>query len=277
VHPIHCLNCGTSLAPSDRFCRQCAQKADTQRLTWRLFAREVFHAITPADTSVFHLFKDLIVRPGVVAREYLQGRRKKYFSPFTWFLISAGSIVAMNGLFGNTVPSPEADPAVLARLPTEAARDSYLSVLRRAGQVTHFIANHGNLFAMAAVPVLALVFWLFYRRRYNYVEFLLATLLFESVTNLLVPPTFELLKWTNGGNAYPHMASTGQAVQIGYLAFALTGLLRLTSASARLGALGVATIAVATWTILIYSAFGWYLVQNRQFYRATLQMLQALL
>jgi hypothetical protein len=276
VHPIHCLNCGTSLAPGDRFCRQCAQKADTQRLTWRLFAHEVFHAITPADTSVLHLLKDLIVRPGVVAREYLQGRRKKYFSPFTWFLISAGSIVAINGLLGNAVPSPEADPAVLARLPTEAARASYLSVLRRSGQVAHFIANHGNLFAMAAVPVLALVFWLFHRRRYNYVEFLLATLLFESATNLLVPPTFELLKWTNGGDAYPHMAAMGQVVQIGYLAFALTGLLRLRSWWARLGAIGVAIIAVATWTVLIYSALGWYVLQNRQFYRVTLQILQSL-
>ena len=35
---------------------------------------------------------------------------------------------------------------------------------------------------MAAVPSIALVFWLFYRRRDNYVEFLTAMLLFDSVT-----------------------------------------------------------------------------------------------
>jgi hypothetical protein len=191
VHPIDCLNCGTFLAPGDRFCRQCAQKVDTHRLTWRHFGHELLHAITHADASVLHLFRDLIVRPGVVAREYLEGRRKKYFSPFTWFLISAGSIVVINGWVGKAAADLEADPAVLARLPTEAARASYLALLHRSEQVTHFMANHGNLFAMAAVPILAFVFWLFYRRRYNYVELLTATLLFESVTNLRCPPPFN--------------------------------------------------------------------------------------
>jgi hypothetical protein len=276
AHPIDCLNCGTSLAPGDRFCRQCAQKADTRPLTWRHFSHELFHALAPADASVLHLFKDLIVRPGVVAREYLQGRRKKYFSPFSWFLISAGSIVVINGLLGKVPADLEANPAVLARLPTEAARASYLAVIQRSGQVTHFMATHGNLFAMAAVPLLAFIFWLFYRRRHNYVEFLLATLLFESVTNLLVPPAFALLTWTNGGDAYPHMALGGQVIQIGYLAFALSGLLRLTSLPERLGAICVAAIAVAAWTATIFSALGWYVLQNRQFYRVALQMMRGL-
>ena len=275
-HAVDCLNCGTPFSPGDRFCSHCAQKADTHRLTWRHFGHELLHAMMPADTGVLHLFRELILRPGVVAREYLAGKRKKYFSPFTWFLISAGTMVLIGELFGQEVVDLEADPGVLARLPNEAARASYLALVDRTEQLTHFMAKHGNVFAMAAAPIIALVVWLFYRRRYNYVEFLTAMLLFESVTNLLVPPVFQLLKWTNGGALYPHMGLGGQVVQVSYLAFALVGLLRLTSLRSRAGAVGVAAAAVFTWAVASYLALGWYLHQNWQFYRATFQMLRAL-
>ena len=82
-HGTDCLNCGTSLSARDYFCPRCGQKADTHRLTWKHFGHEVLHAVTHADASVLHLFRDLLVRPGTVAREYLAGKRKKYFSPFT--------------------------------------------------------------------------------------------------------------------------------------------------------------------------------------------------
>jgi hypothetical protein len=33
---------------------------------------------------------------------------------------------------------------------------------------------------------------------------------------------------------------------------------------------------VAAWTATIFSALGWYVLQNRQFYRVALQMMRAL-
>ena len=268
-----CLNCGSPLSESDHFCSRCGQKADTHRLTWKHFGHEVFHAVTHADASVLHLFKNLLVRPGVVAREYLDGKRKKYFNPFTWFLLSAGTMVLLDGLFGEALQMPEPDPAVLERMGSEAARANYIALVRRSGQLAHFMATHGNLFAMAAVPILALVYWLVYRRRgFNYVEFLTATLLFESVTNLVFPFVFQAIRWVNGGALFPHAALTLQFVQISYLAFALAGLLQLKSLAARIGAIGVAAVSVYLWTLLSLSAFSWYVLQNRQFYRMTLQL-----
>lgn len=75
MQPTICLNCETALSDGQRFCPNCGQKTDTHRLTWKHFSHEVFHALAPADKGLVYLFKKLVLRPGVVAREYLAGKR----------------------------------------------------------------------------------------------------------------------------------------------------------------------------------------------------------
>ena len=77
MHPTHCLNCETVLSDGQRFCAHCGQKTSTHRLTWTHFQHEFFHALTHADRGILHLFKELVLRPGVVVREYLAGTRQK--------------------------------------------------------------------------------------------------------------------------------------------------------------------------------------------------------
>src|SRR5688572_4842962 len=83
--PTTCKNCQTTF--EGKFCPNCAQKADTHRFTVKHFAHELFHAFTHTDKGVFFLSKELLLRPGKVAREYNSGMRKKYFNPITFLLI----------------------------------------------------------------------------------------------------------------------------------------------------------------------------------------------
>jgi hypothetical protein len=277
MQPGQCLNCDTAFSDGQRFCTQCGQKTSTHRLTWRHFQHEFLHALTHADTGILHLFKELVLRPGVVAREYVEGKRKKYFNPFSYFLISAGVIVLVDQLFGQQVAEAAPDPAVLARLTTEAARANYIELVHRSSQIAHFAASHGNLFAIAAIPILALVWWAFYRRRgYNYVEFLTAAMLIDSVTNVLLPFVMQPFR----ANADPSVAQwvlrATLVVQISYLAYGLTGFLQLNSLKARLGGALVAALSSLTWMIVSYSVLGAYLFRNRQFYQFPLRILRGL-
>lgn len=272
-----CLNCGRDLSEGTSFCPQCGQRAGTGRLTWAHVARGFVHAFLHADKGIFHLWRDLALRPGTVAREYLAGQRQKYFNPFMAFLLSAGLVVALDRIFGHDVPATEPDPALLARLPTDAARASYAALLHRSSQVAHFAAAHANVFALAAVPILAAVPWLVYRRRgYNYVEWLTAVVLFESFTNLVVPLGIQMTASANGGAVMSHTVLVALALQAGYVAFALNGLLRLTSAIERLGALAVAGVAYLAWFVAAQSTLALYVLQNRQFYRVVLETLKGL-
>ena len=74
-----CANCAAPLDPQFRYCPQCSQKVDLHRLSLHDIFHDVVHYFTHADKGFFGLLKDLAVSTGKVAREYVTGKRKKYF------------------------------------------------------------------------------------------------------------------------------------------------------------------------------------------------------
>jgi len=95
-----CRNCGTPLGEGQRFCGSCGQRGDSGRLTMRAIGHDLLHAITHVDHSIFSLLKALVLRPGRVAREFIEGKRKKYFGPFALLIISAGLASFMIAITG---------------------------------------------------------------------------------------------------------------------------------------------------------------------------------
>jgi hypothetical protein len=97
-----CLNCGTGFDGGQRFCGSCGQRTDISRqLTLRDIGQDLLHAITHADHSIFALINALATRPGTVAREYTEGKRKRHFGPFAFLLITVGlasAIILVSGV-----------------------------------------------------------------------------------------------------------------------------------------------------------------------------------
>ena len=63
---------------------------------------ELAHAFTHADKGFLHLLVEMFKRPGIVAREYiLEGKRKRYFTPFQYILVigTVATFVAVNTHF----------------------------------------------------------------------------------------------------------------------------------------------------------------------------------
>lgn len=97
-----CLNCGTRFPDGARFCGACGQRASVSpRITMREIGHDLVHAITHADHSIFSLIRALLTRPGKVAREYVEGRRKRHFGPFAFLIISVGlasAVILVSGV-----------------------------------------------------------------------------------------------------------------------------------------------------------------------------------
>ena len=183
---ISCLNCQTGLVQGQKFCPQCGQKTDTHRIGFGHFVHDFFHAFTHTDKGIFHLLKGLLTRPGIVASEYIAGQRKKYFNPFTFFLILAGLYVFSNTVFSNGEKEFKPNPAVLAKIPTEEGKQKYLVMSERGYDINHIMTRHGNVVSMIAVPFFSLIAWLAFRKKkYNYAEHLTANLMFVTFSNLI--------------------------------------------------------------------------------------------
>ncbi|MBI1235931.1 MAG: DUF3667 domain-containing protein [Alphaproteobacteria bacterium] len=80
-----CANCGTSL--TGEYCPQCGQsRAELKRPVIGLFT-EALDGVFTWDGRLLSTFRQLFSRPGRVAREFVDGRRRSYTPPIRLYLI----------------------------------------------------------------------------------------------------------------------------------------------------------------------------------------------
>jgi hypothetical protein len=184
----NCQNCDTRLDQSFDFCPTCSQKAETHRLALGEIGHEIFHAATHADKGILFLLKELILRPGTVIREYVEGKRKKYFNPFSFFIIVVGIYVFSNTMF-HTFDQPLDLPkstTVSTNTAVNPKQTKMVAIGKRIRNVQHFMNTKTNLILFISAPFFALVFFGLYRKkRKNYAEHLVAMIFIDAMLSLL--------------------------------------------------------------------------------------------
>lgn len=84
-HPsAKCLNCGHEL--EGHYCSQCGQKDHPTRQPLKVFLADAFETLLNIDSRWFRSLKVLFLNPGILTREYLEGKRIKYLAPFRLYL-----------------------------------------------------------------------------------------------------------------------------------------------------------------------------------------------
>jgi hypothetical protein len=85
-----CLNCESTIPETARFCPHCSQRADTARLSFADMTRDLLHAFVNVERGPLVFAWALLTRPGGVAREYVEGRRRRYYGPFATLAVLVG-------------------------------------------------------------------------------------------------------------------------------------------------------------------------------------------
>lgn len=152
---MNCQNCSTALVGD--YCHTCGQKSLTKRLTIKSVVLDFFHALTHADKGFLRLVKTLVRQPGIAAREYVEGKRKRYFNPLTFLVICAAIhfyFTTQTGYFD--------------------AVQQYAAEGSLRHEINEFMDN--NLKAIdifILTPLIALYSWLLFRKpKYNLAEHL---------------------------------------------------------------------------------------------------------
>ncbi len=113
-----CLNCESTFPAPARFCPHCSQRTDTARLSFADMTRDLLHAFVNVERGPLVFAWALLTRPGGIAREYIEGRRRRHYGPFATLVVLVGlTALALNlsGFQALTQEVSNAPAAVLHR------------------------------------------------------------------------------------------------------------------------------------------------------------------
>lgn len=82
--PHTCLNCGCQF--EGNYCPDCGQSADTRRFTVSSTVRSLIETLSGSDNTFLSTALQLFYRPGHLVREFICGRRARYFRPVQMLL-----------------------------------------------------------------------------------------------------------------------------------------------------------------------------------------------
>ena len=118
-HASSCRNCGA--ATSGNFCIQCGQATHLHVPSAREFLHEFIAHYVALEGKLWHSLKLLIFKPGLLTREYIEGRRVRYVEPLRLYLsfsIIFFFVIKMSGvdMMGSLERTPRIEKARTARV-----------------------------------------------------------------------------------------------------------------------------------------------------------------
>lgn len=184
MQPTNCLNCGQALTGT--YCSQCGQK-ETHRYSVKHVMHELVHVFTHADKGIFSFAWNILRKPGVVALDLVEGRRKRYFNLFQYLLLIVGFVtflILKFDVIGHTLKNiNDANATTLSERQLQAQQEA-----------TYIIQKYNNILQLLLIPVYAFFSWLFVeRKRYNFAERLVLHAASSAQSNTLAIVTTALM------------------------------------------------------------------------------------
>lgn len=81
----HCKNCNSPIV--GEYCAHCGQRATIHKVTFRETFKDLANSLFSANGPLWKTFKLLIINPGTLFREYLAGKRKRFYKPVAFFVL----------------------------------------------------------------------------------------------------------------------------------------------------------------------------------------------
>lgn len=96
----NCKNCDEPL--TTRFCGHCGQEKAT-RITFKELLKTIQMGLLEFRSPFIHTFKMLTIAPGKVCRDYVEGKRERYFNPIKYSFWTITVLVFIAALTNNSL------------------------------------------------------------------------------------------------------------------------------------------------------------------------------
>lgn len=176
-----CKNCNSKI--DSKFCPNCGQKASVAKVTFTETFQDVINAMFSIDAPLWVTIKALILNPGQLFRNYLSGKRKTYYKPVAFFILTTVIFVLVKA-FLNYDPMENVVQADSKSIET--------GLLNKAGV---FMANNINNIIFTFVFSFALMLKLFFYRLYSIAEYLAVSFYMAAFYIILTTVSMFVIKF----------------------------------------------------------------------------------
>ncbi len=83
------MNCGHPFFGHEKFCPECGQKNKGSKITFASFVKEVFNGFISWDAKFWTTLIPLLIKPGKVSHDFINGKRQRYSNPFQFYLTTS--------------------------------------------------------------------------------------------------------------------------------------------------------------------------------------------
>ena len=216
----HCVNCDRTIErPDQKFCPACGQPTPAHRIDWHFLGHELEHSVLHMDRGILYSLKQLMLRPGHLMRDYIEGRRAHQVKPLLLLMIMAAATVFLAKYFlegdilGSAMSVGGADAA-------NANAGKSLDAIRMAdasAAVRHWMNQNYAATTLLLLPLEAAVFKLAFRRvgNLNYPEWLV-------IATFLTVQTFVIMAFVIPfQRTFPQAQLLGFSLALGYSVLSL--------------------------------------------------------
>ncbi|CAM1343976.1 DUF3667 domain-containing protein [Tenacibaculum amylolyticum] len=177
----YCKNCGTEV--TGNYCSHCGQRTTVDQVTFKEAFHDFYSALFSIDGPFVNTLKLLFVNPGKLFRDFLYGKRKKYYKPISFFILTTVVFVLIRTLFNS-------DPmAGMAKVDLNSEELNTLSY--KAGK---FMSNNINNILFVFVFTCAMFLKLFFYKKYRFIEFLVVSFYLLSFYTIITTVSIPILK-----------------------------------------------------------------------------------
>lgn len=191
-----CINCERAVTGAEqKFCPNCGQPTPVHRIDWHFLGHELEHSVLHMDRGILYSLKQLMLRPGGLLRDYIEGRRGNQVKPLLLITMMSAAVVLLNKLVsGGSLIDGGAHQAIATGQAVPEQLQQFMLASRTVGE---WISGHFAAFTLMLLPFEALTFWLVFRRfsRLNYPEWLVITTLLTVQTFVIWLLLIPLHRW----------------------------------------------------------------------------------
>ena len=173
-----CVNCNHVATVADqKFCPACGESTPAHRIDWHFIGHELEHSVLHMDRGILYTLRRLMLQPGELIRDYIDGRRAGIVKPLLLIMMMAALVVILTKyLVGYDVMNASflagAAEGVRSGGNTDLMRIAAIYTSASTWMNQHFAAS-----TLILIPVEAAMFRLSFGRLggFNYPEWLVIT------------------------------------------------------------------------------------------------------